>query len=541
MSYVALYRKWRPQVFGDIIGQEPIVKTIKNQIISNKIPHAYLFCGTRGTGKTSTAKILSKAVNCLNLKDGEPCNECEMCRAVNDGTLIDVVEIDAASNTGVDNIRDLIEDVKYPPHIAKYKVYIIDEVHMLSLAAFNALLKTIEEPPEHVIFILATTDPQKVPPTILSRCQRFDFKRIKKDDMVKRLRMVADENGVLVEDKTLNLISSVSDGAMRDALSIFDQSIAMSDDGKVEYKDVEEMLGLTSDKYLFDLVSYMINRDVDNSVKLVDDIISEGKDNMQFISSLIKHFRNLLMVKVSNSPEELIDASDDTIKMLKDQARGLRSEEILRAINIMVNAENEMKSTASSRIVLEMAVVKFCKREYDSSAETILSRLNNLEEKVNSIEINRDTVKVKSSQPSLKKAQPVKKETENTKAKPAKIEENIKNTGNVSYESAKKSFHDVIELTKSFKATIAALLSLGEVVDAKGDTVVIQFPKQYAFSRDKLKEPEDKKIIEECFSKVLQTNVKVNFKVEDEDGSIDESIEIAREIAGDDVPIIIED
>ncbi|HAZ37709.1 MAG TPA: DNA polymerase III subunit gamma/tau, partial [Clostridiaceae bacterium] len=193
------------------------------------------------------------------------------------------------------------------------------------------------------IFILATTDPQKVPPTILSRCQRFDFKRIKKDDMVKRLRMVADENGVLVEDKTLNLISSVSDGAMRDALSIFDQSIAMSDDGKVEYKDVEEMLGLTSDKYLFDLVSYMINRDVDNSVKLVDDIISEGKDNMQFISSLIKHFRNLLMVKVSNSPEELIDASDDTIKMLKDQARGLRSEEILRAINIMVNAENEMK------------------------------------------------------------------------------------------------------------------------------------------------------------------------------------------------------
>lgn len=540
MSYVALYRKWRPQVFGDVIGQEPIVKTIKNQIISNKIPHAYLFCGTRGTGKTSTAKILSKAVNCLNLKDGEPCNECEMCRAINDGTLIDVVEIDAASNTGVDNIRDLIEDVKYPPHIAKYKVYIIDEVHMLSLAAFNALLKTIEEPPEHVIFILATTDPQKVPPTILSRCQRFDFKRIKKDDMVKRLRMVANENGVLVEDKTLNLISSVSDGAMRDALSIFDQSIAMSE-GKVEYKDVEEMLGLTSDKYLFDLVSYMINKDVDNSVKLVDDIIAEGKDNMQFISSLIKHFRNLLMVKVSNSPEELIDASNDTIEMLKNQARSLRSEEIFRAINIMVDAENEMKNTASSRIVLEMAVVKFCKREYDSSAETILSRLNNLEEKVNLIEMNKDAVKVKSSQPSSKKAKPVRKETKNAEAKPAKIEENIKNIGNVSYESAKKSFHDVIELTKSFKATIAALLSLGEVVDAKGDTVVIQFPKQYAFSRDKLKEPEDKKIIEECFSKVLQTNVRVDFKVEDEGGGIEESIEIAREIAGDDVPIIIED
>lgn len=540
MSYVALYRKWRPQVFGDVIGQEPIVKTIKNQILSNKIPHAYLFCGTRGTGKTSTAKILSKAVNCLNLKDGEPCNECEMCRAVNDGTLIDVVEIDAASNTGVDNIRDLIEDVKYPPHIAKYKVYIIDEVHMLSLAAFNALLKTIEEPPEHVIFILATTDPQKVPPTILSRCQRFDFKRIKKDDMVKRLRMVADENGVFVEDKTLNLISSVSDGAMRDALSIFDQSIAMSE-GKVEYKDVEEMLGLTSDKYLFDLVSHMINKDVDNSVKLVDDIIFEGKDNMQFISSLIKHLRNLLMVKVSNNPEELIDASNDTIEMLKNQARGLRSEEILRAINIMVNAENEMKNAASSRIVLEMAVVKFCKREYDSSLETILSRLNNLEEKINFIEMNKDAVKAKSSQPSLKKAEPVKKETENVEAKPAKIEEIIKNTGNVSYESAKKSFHDVIELTKSFKATIAALLSLGEVVDAKGDTVVIQFPKQYAFSREKLKESEDKKIIEECFSKVLQTNVKVNFKVEDESGSIEESIEIAREIAGEDVPIIIEE
>ncbi|GIW48827.1 MAG: hypothetical protein KatS3mg079_303 [Caloramator sp.] len=325
-------------------------------------------------------RYLSKAVNCLNLVDAEPCNECEMCREINAGTLIDVFEIDAASNNRVENVRELIEDVKYPPHRARYKVYIIDEVHMLSQSAFNALLKTLEEPPKHVIFILATTDPQKVPPTILSRCQRFDFKRITTKDMVSRLRNVVHQVGALCDDDTLELISRVSDGAMRDALSILDQAIAMSD-GKVEYQRVSEMLGLTSNEHIFNLVDFMIERNIEGAIRTIDEVILSGKDVVQFIKDMTRHFRNLLLAKVSKNPEEILDLSKDTINRLVEQSRKLRSEEIMRAVNLFVEAENSTKITNQWRILLEMTVIRYCKREYDISVETIMSRLNTLEEK----------------------------------------------------------------------------------------------------------------------------------------------------------------
>ena len=282
LTYTALYREWRPKTFNDVVGQEHITTTLKNQILNNRIAHAYLFCGTRGTGKTSTAKVFAKALNCLNLKEGEPCNECEMCRKINEGLAIDVTELDAASNNGVDKIRDIIDDVKYPPQESKYKVYIMDEVHMLSAGAVNAFLKTLEEPPNNVIFILATTDPQKLPITILSRCQRFDFKRINNSEITARLKKIIDDQNMLADDKSLNLIARVSDGAMRDSLSILDQAISMGN-GNVDYNTVVSMLGLVTNEYLFNLTNAVIQRNVEKSIKVIEDVIYSGKDIYLFI------------------------------------------------------------------------------------------------------------------------------------------------------------------------------------------------------------------------------------------------------------------
>ncbi|WP_278381945.1 DNA polymerase III subunit gamma/tau, partial [Clostridium tyrobutyricum] len=381
MAYKALYREWRPKTFKDVVGQEHITVTLRNQILSNRIAHAYLFSGTRGTGKTSTAKILAKAVNCTDLKDGEPCNECEMCRKINSGTAIDVIEMDAASKRRLEDIKDVIENVKYPPQEGKYKVYIMDEVHMLTQEAVNAFLKTLEEPPKNVLFILATTDPQKLPSTILSRCQKFDFRRIKSMDIFKRLRYIVDNKGIFSDDKSINLISRMCDGAMRDALSILDQAISMGD-GKVEYKNVVDMLGLVTNENLLKLTDSIIEKDIENSMKVIDDIVLSGKDIYNFIKDMIIHFRNLLMVKVSQNPEEVLDMSDENIKLIKEQSQRIRVEEIMRHIRILQDAEEQSKWTKQSRIYLELSVIKMCKVEYDTSKEIILSRLNKLEESI---------------------------------------------------------------------------------------------------------------------------------------------------------------
>lgn len=531
--YKALYREFRPQNFSSVVGQEHIVRTLKNQILQNKIPHAYLFCGTRGTGKTSTAKILSKAVNCLNPHDAEPCNECEMCREINAGTLIDVFEIDAASNNRVENVRELIEDVKYPPHKARYKVYIIDEVHMLSQSAFNALLKTLEEPPHHVIFILATTDPQKVPPTILSRCQRFDFRRITTKDMASRLREVVDSVGALCDDETLDLISRVSDGAMRDALSILDQAIAMSD-GKVEYDRVSEMLGLTSNEYLFNLVDCMINRDIEGAIKTIDDVILSGKDVMQFIKDMTKHFRNLLLAKVSKNPDEILDLNKDTINRLVEQSRKLRSEEIMRAVSLFVEAENSTKITNQWRILLEMTVIRYCKREYDTSVETVITRLNTLEEKIKEGSFVVKTIET--DKPITKKAVAKKVETakEETKDVPSAYP-----VQDVNVNEVRAAWHDILNLLKANKKMIIyAYLEPGDVVETNGNRVVIGFDRKYSFSKDNLEKAENKKIAEEFFSKVLKKDIKLEFKVLGD--PMDDEIERVKSVFGDDLVEVIE-
>ena len=308
----ALYRVYRPQKFEDVVGQEHITKTLRNQIENNNIGHAYLFSGTRGTGKTSTAKIFARAVNCLESKNQEPCNNCDVCKDILNDNIMDVVEIDAASNNSVDDIRELRESVKYSPTKAKYKVYIIDEVHMLSQGAFNALLKTLEEPPSYVIFILATTEPHKIPATILSRCQRFDFKRVTVKDITSRMQRICAEENIEVEEKALNLIARNSQGALRDALSILDQCISFGDE-KIEYNDVVELLGTVNIEQLFDLAQYIIDQNTKESLKVLNEFIIWGKDIRNLINDLIDHFRNLMICKVSNDLDEIISLPEEII------------------------------------------------------------------------------------------------------------------------------------------------------------------------------------------------------------------------------------
>lgn len=384
--YIALYRKWRPKRFEDICGQEHITRILKNQIKTERISHAYLFCGTRGTGKTSTAKILAKAVNCTDLQDNNPCEVCDSCKAINEGKSIDVFEIDAASNRGIDNIRDLREAVRFTP-IGKYKLYIIDEVHMLTNEAFNALLKTLEEPPSNVIFILATTEPHKLPPTVLSRCQRFDFKRISQESVVKRLEYICKEEDIKVTEEALHIIARNTDGAMRDAISIVDQcSIYSNKDIKAE--DVTAVLGIVSDSYLFEIANSILEEDVTRTINILKEVSQEGKDIYQFAKDLQIHYRNLLMAKLMSNAEEVIDQSKEKVAALKEQSNKYGRENIIRCINILSDVSTEIKWNPLPKLSLEIALVKMCKLSKDKSSEGMLARLAKLEKLIAEGEIS---------------------------------------------------------------------------------------------------------------------------------------------------------
>lgn len=532
LSYTALYRAWRPKTFNDVVGQEHITTTLKNQILNNRIAHAYLFCGTRGTGKTSTAKVFAKALNCLNLKNGEPCNECEICRKINEGLAIDVTELDAASNNGVDKIRDIIDDVKYPPQEAKYKVYIMDEVHMLSSGAVNAFLKTLEEPPNNVIFILATTDPQKLPITILSRCQRFDFKRINNNEITDRLRKIINDQNMLADDKSLNLIARISDGAMRDSLSILDQAISMGN-GNVDYSTVISMLGLVTNEYLFNLTNAVIQRNVEKSIKVIEDVIYSGKDIYLFIKDLISHYRNLLMVKVTNNPEEVLDMSEENIELVKEQSSRLRAEEIMRCIRILQEAENNAKLSKQARLYCELAIIKMCKIEYDTSNEVILTRLNKLEESLKNGDIKISTTKTKENDININKKEIIISKQENNTNKNSYITENLNSKININ--DVQKAWKDILERFKARRAmVIGSLLQTGRPIACSNGIVTIEFEQQYKFGRDRLSESKNTPIINEVFSEILKESIKVNFVVEENDKNVKSTEEILREKIDDD-------
>ena len=534
MAYTALYREWRPRTFYDVVGQEHITTTLKNQILNNRIAHAYLFCGTRGTGKTSTAKVFAKALNCLNLKDGEPCNECEMCRKINEGLAIDVTELDAASNNGVDKIRDIIDDVKYPPQEARYKVYIMDEVHMLSAGAVNAFLKTLEEPPNYVIFILATTDPQKLPITILSRCQRFDFKRINNSEITARLRKIVNDQNVLADERSLNLIARVSDGAMRDSLSILDQAISMGN-GNVDYNTVVSMLGLVTNEHLFNLVNAIIQRSVEKSIEIIEDVIYSGKDIYLFIKDLIAHYRNLLMVKVTNNPEEVLDMSEENIALIKEQGARLRAEEIMRCIRILQEAENNAKLSKQARLYCELAVIKMCKIEYDTSNEVMLTRLNKLEESLRNGSIKVATASKEVAQ--ISNSKPV-----NTMTSNKVVKEQYSNEGNISenpdskitINDVKKSWKDIIERFKARREMIiSSLIMIGKPVDCSNGVITVEFDSQNEFAKNRLSEAKNRDIINDVFFEIFREKVKVNFVVQSDDNNGKSTEDILRKTLGD--------
>ena len=536
MAYTALYREWRPRTFNDVVGQEHITTTLKNQILNNRIAHAYLFCGTRGTGKTSTAKVFAKALNCLDLKDGEPCNECEMCRKINEGLAIDVTELDAASNNGVDKIRDIIDDVKYPPQEARYKVYIMDEVHMLSAGAVKAFLKTLEEPPNNVIFILATTDPQKLPITILSRCQRFDFKRINNGEITARLRKIVNDQNVLADERSLNLIARVSDGAMRDSLSILDQAISMGN-GNVDYNTVVSMLGLVTNEHLFNLVNAIIQRSVEKSIEIIEDVIYSGKDIYLFIKDLIAHYRNLLMVKVTNNPEEVLDMSEENIALIKEQGARLRAEEIMRCIRILQEAENNAKLSKQARLYCELAVIKMCKIEYDTSNEVMLTRLNKLEESLRNGSIKVATASKEVAQMSNSKsvnAMPSNKVVKGQYSNEGNIGGNP--DSKITINDVKKSWKDIIERFKARREMIiSSLIMIGKPVDCSNGVITVEFDSQNEFAKNRLSEAKNRDVINDVFFEIFREKVKVNFVVQSDDNRGKSTEDILRDTLGDDL------
>ncbi len=387
MSYTALYRKWRPNTFESVIGQEHIVRTLTNQIKAGKLSHAYLFCGTRGTGKTSTAKIFAKAVNCISPIEGNPCNQCDICTNKSNNQSINIIEIDAASNNGVDNIREIREEVKYTPTEGKYKIYIVDEVHMLSQGAFNALLKTLEEPPEHVIFILATTEPHKLPATILSRCQRYDFKRIGTADIAKTLMGYMDEEKIEYQPEAITYVAKIADGSMRDALSIMDQCIAFYLGEKITLDKALEVLGAVDHTVFNSLTNCLINKDIKNAMDLVELIHTQGRDLQQFLFDWVQYFRNVLVLKNIGASEGIAEISKEYMETLKKQSELLSEKELIEYIEYFSELENKIKYVSQKRILIEVAIIKFCKKEQstnidNSSLEGIWERISSLEKKI---------------------------------------------------------------------------------------------------------------------------------------------------------------
>lgn len=493
MAYQAIYRKWRPLVFEDIVGQQHITTTLKNQITSGHIAHAYLFCGTRGTGKTTAAKVFARAVNCINNTSGSPCNECEMCRGILDGSIMDVTEIDAASNNGVDNIREIREEVNYAAARAKYKVYIIDEVHMLSGGAFNALLKTLEEPPEHVIFILATTEAHKVPQTILSRCQRFDFKRIRPADIMIRMKEIAASDGLDITEGAYSLLARLADGSMRDGLSILERCVSSCGSTLTE-DNINSVLGLSSGRLISDITDCIIKKDINGILSAIDTLISDGKDINSFADSLIKYLRDLLICKVSTDPSEVLDYSEDDIRSMKFQSDKMTFEKISHAASVISQARSDAKWIKSPRVIYELALIKLTQPELDNSSEALLDRVSELEEKVR----NGITV-VQSEQKETPPPEKPKKEKKPVSEKLyTPIPQSAINGTNPIVQAAKKWDRYSAAVVKRLPHVAAALTNRRITVDGEG--IIMLFERSEAMSKN----------IAQSFIKAIQSEYSKN-------------------------------
>lgn len=526
----ALYRVYRPKNFNDVIGQEHIVRTLKNQIENNNVGHAYLFCGTRGTGKTSTAKIFSRAVNCTNLHNDEPCNECENCREILEDKTMDVVEIDAASNNSVDDIRELRENVKYSPAKSKYKVYIIDEVHMLSQGAFNALLKTLEEPPSYVIFILATTEPHKIPATILSRCQRFDFKRVTVKDISSRMRYICEKEGIEADEKALNLIARNSQGALRDALSILDQCISF-EGNKISYNDVIELLGSVNIEQLFDLAESIIKEDTRKSLQILNDFIIWGKDVRNLVNDLIDHFRNLMVCKISNDLDEIISLPEETIDLLKQQAETIDTNNLIRILNILSETQDGMKISSNPRVLMEVTMMKIAQPMFDESKEALIKRIENLEQKIESGNIKVNHISTNQTVDNFNESN---KQNNNTVEK--QEDENIEyeNLKGDDVKLVEKSWKKILQKMKEDKnQVIRALLQDVDSFNISEDTLYIIFTDNYSFAKSRLDSPATIQYVEKVIREVLNRSFSVKIALKSQLANL--NTEIKKEDKGEQI------
>lgn len=514
MGYVALYREWRPQQFSDIVGQEHISRTLQNAIQNNRIAHAYLFCGPRGTGKTTTAKVLAKTLNCLNGPDIEPCNSCENCQRVTEGNSMDVLEIDAASNRGIDEIRDLREKVKFAPTSGKYRIYIIDEVHMLTTEAFNALLKTLEEPPAHVIFVLATTEPHKIPMTILSRCQRFDFRRIGLPDIVNRLRTVVEDLGVKAEDDALNLIARTAEGGMRDALSVLDQCISFGGD-QVSINDVEAILGTVNAEFFLRMTDCFVECDVTKGLKFVDELVSQGKDVRQFAKDLTEHFRNLLIIAAAGRVEELVLVSAEMLNDMEKQASELGQKRIINLIELFTSTEREMKWTSQPRLILELAVIKAGGKSQTVDYTELVDRVAQLEAMVakiaGGVAVNLGTEKQKPGA-QVKLASKGRSEEE---VKPSKH--------NLDVGEVTKCWPDILEQVKKVQMSAGAFLREGKPIDIRNGHLILCFSEEYGFHKEKVEQPDIKNAVEKVIKEVTGADLKLQCKLANELNDADSS------------------
>lgn len=504
--YQALYREYRPKTFDQVIGQEHITRTLKNQIKNENIGHAYLFAGTRGTGKTSTAKIFSRAVNCLNKVDGNPCNECEICKGILDESIMDVIEMDAASNRGIEDIRELRDKVVYPPSRSKYKVYIIDEVHMLTEPAFNALLKTLEEPPKHLIFILATTEMQKLPQTILSRCQRFDFKRITSKDMTNNMKAICEKLNVSVDEKALNIISRNSDGAMRDAISLLDQCISYKD-GELSYEDVLNILGISGRDLLFKMVENIRQKELESLLFEIDSIIQDGKDINQLIKDLIFHFRNLLIAKTSKNPIGIMDMDEETINMYVEQSKEISLDFILKSLDILNKSEDQAKWTTQPRIILEMTAIKLINLEEQISLE---ERIEKLEAIISSEDIPAAKSTTNRVKPEQAKVKPQTKEEIklDKKTQATKIVDDGKE---LAFETIKEQWNQVLDKVKKEKIQVHALLKDGKLNSFENNNLKIVYSDGFAFHKDAVNKPDNKELVENIVASHFNKNININF------------------------------
>jgi len=531
-----------------VVGQEHITRTLQNQISGGRIAHAYLFCGSRGTGKTTTAKIFAKAINCMSPIEGEPCGNCDVCQKLSLENAMDIIEIDAASNNGVDEIRDLREKVKFPPTVGKYKVYIIDEVHMLSQGAFNALLKTLEEPPGHVVFILATTEPQRLPATILSRCQRYDFRRIALGDMVKRLQVVAEGVGVRFDEEALRIIAHAAEGGMRDALSLMDQCISFCGE-QVTAKDVTDMLGTVDRGFLFEVAGEILAGNTAAVLRAVDKLMEEGREIAVFIKDLIQHFRNLLLVKVCGECEDILDVTWETLEEYRLQGEEASRERMIRAIDQLTALETEMKWSTQPRVLLEVAMIKICRPERDDSHEALLERIEQLEKA-----LQEGGVPQKKRMEPASEASPKKKQ----KAAPIQTAKSMEGPAPSPKEDVAgklkdpaKLWSDVMNTVRKEKMPLYMLMVDGKLHSVKDGVITVAFPETGGFYVTALEKEDNRKFIQDTIQRLTGREYRIKYVIGDvpmeesapvpaqDDGQ--DVVQRAIEVFGDEFVEVVED